>query len=36
VNPTLIIMANAWRCAERLVAEGPDRSISDMKVPAGA
>lgn len=26
VNPTLLIMANAWRCCERLLAEGPRRA----------
>jgi choline dehydrogenase-like flavoprotein len=31
VNPTLIIMANAWRCAERLAGRGPDRSVAEMK-----
>jgi choline dehydrogenase-like flavoprotein len=26
VNPTLTIMANAWRIADRIIASGPPRS----------
>jgi choline dehydrogenase-like flavoprotein len=36
VNPTLIIMANAWRCAERIAARGPHASLAEARTTARA